>query len=138
MNYIRYPFKDTTCRRNGLNFTDHFDGSITVDGLADKTTYFQITDHENVILPLGRYKLSGCPKCNLDGCDLRVSNGAGGYRGYEFFGADDRGEGLVFNIDNSIRNMYVYIRVEKGASLKKKIFRPFVGLENASYTPPIF
>lgn len=57
-NMLRYPYKETTKTSNGVTFTDNGDGSITIDGTATATTFFQLAE-----LPKfnGLVSISGCP-----------------------------------------------------------------------------
>lgn len=41
-NLIPYPYVETTKTQNGITFTDNGDGSITINGTADKDAYFRL------------------------------------------------------------------------------------------------
>lgn len=113
-NVFLYPYAETTKTSGGITFTNNGDGSITINGTASTTVYFNLLASGNQIpLKKGQYFLSGGVSSNLS---LALVNGVGTVR-------SDPGSGYSFTVVNS-ETAYAYIRVASGATISNITLYP--------------
>ena len=62
-NLVKFPYiTSSSANKNGLVFTSHQDGSITVDGTATEETWYAVEENIEKRLPINTpMALSGCP-----------------------------------------------------------------------------
>ena len=111
-----------TTAQDGVTFTTAADGSITVNGTADATTYLMLIT--NLRLPKGTYKLTGCPKGGA-GATYRLMDGYGS-------GVNDTGAGIVFESTGNRRD--ICIRIGIGTTCNNLVFKPMISTDlDATY-----
>lgn len=117
-NIIKFPYVDTTRTENGITWTVNDDGSITVSGTADGSSYFYLYFANQGQLKVGQtYTLSGCP----------AGGSSSGYR--LRFGTDtsynDTGNGVTFVASSSLAMLNLNIVVPSGTVISTPIvFKP--------------
>ena len=79
-NLIPYPYANTTKTVNGVTFTDNGDGSITVNGTATASTWFNLSSkaQNKIYIPKGIYTMSGGSSEETStafGLEINVYNG---------------------------------------------------------------
>lgn len=143
-NINSYPYFQTSpATSNGITFTVKDDGTIIANGTATADAYYTLHARGNelnqLLLPFGRYKGSGCP--NLSGVSIRYGltrNGEGVVLG------EDRGNGVVFTINSGDDNftdkvrMNMLIRIASGTTVTNLAFKPMLTLAdvtNQTYEP---
>lgn len=120
-NIIARPFADTTKTENGITFTDNGDGTVSANGTATDTAWFNLrTYRENFNPGSGEYLIAGCPE-NAEGTCLRVWVYDTAGKGTSY---DDTGNGVYIKIDENAKNITVSIRVGKGVTLNNAVFAP--------------
>ena len=124
----------TTKTVNGITFTVNEDKSVTLSGTATANAILTLTPYYK--LPLGVYKLSGCPIDGNENVRLqtnRIVNGAGST------GAIDIGNGGVLNVTDNY-DLYTYIVVISGYKVSNFTFKPMLQFRtdtDTSYEIPI-
>jgi len=131
-NLIPYPFSNTTKTEYGITFTDNGDGTITVNGTAEKNSDFVlINTGKNFTIPKGEYFVSG----SIENVELRVYANKGTTTNIV---VSDSGDGALFDLTN-VEYDYVcaYIRVLAGATLNNVVLKPQleIGTETKGYVP---
>ena len=115
---------------NGVTFTVHKNGTVTVNGTAIETASISI----NIgTYPSGNYVFSGCP-----------SGGSYGETYYMIWSgpnwspqARDSGNGANLTLDKET-NMTAFINVFKGTTVNNLVFKPMIrkaDIEDATYEP---
>lgn len=100
-NLIPYPYVDTTKTVNGLTFTDNGDGSITVNGTAGSTAFFNL--------------------CKVDFGGYSMTPSAPSQSGYVISGFGN-GVDLLYDIANGL----TYLRVFAGKVIGKVTVYPML------------
>jgi hypothetical protein len=114
---LLYPYKEKTKTTNGITFTDNGDGTITANGTATATAYFEL---QTVQLEVGQYYLKGCPiVANLDGLRVVADEIGGNTKRY----GQDIGRGSAFSVDKNL-SVGVFIAVDTGRTLTNVKFDP--------------
>lgn len=114
---LSYPYSEKTKTTNGITFTDNGDGTITANGTATATAYFEL---QTVELKAGQYYLKGCPiVANLDGLRLVADEIGGNKKRY----GQDVGRGSAFSTDK-VLSVGVFIAVDTGRTLNNVKFDP--------------
>ena len=134
-NINSYPYFQTIpATQNGITFTVNDDGTIIANGTATADAYYTIhargNEHNQLLLPFGRYKGSGCPNLGGSIC-IRYEvtrNGEGIVLG------EDRGNGVVFTVDSGddlftdkVRTN-VLIRINSGTTVTNLTIKPMITL----------
>lgn len=105
----------TTGSQNGITCTVNSDGTCVLNGTATADTYLNI--NTNIPVTVGTtYKLAGCPRTTFASLYARRVTNANSY-------GEDTGNGVTFVPDE---NVYVFIKIESGATLNNVIFRPML------------
>ncbi len=100
-NMLVYPYSETTKVMNGVTFTDNGDGSITLDGKAEKNVNFYFvsvnsnyTKSRNYFT--GYYMMTGAikDKCHLIACYRQDGTNINDNK-------SDKGDGVFFMIDTN-------------------------------------
>lgn len=118
-NLVKFPYRTSSANKNGLVFTSHQDGSITVDGTATADTWYMVEGGIEKRLPMNTpITLSGC----LAGGSIR-SYYIGLYLGGKWF--SDVGNGNT-NIKFTTREIAsrVEISIVKGTVCNSLTFYP--------------
>lgn len=127
----------TTLTKDGLTFTVHNDGSVTVNGTATVQTYFVVLGGNK-----GREKFLGIKEIILSGCPS-----GGSYDKYylQFYHYDknntlayDYGSGAKLTFTNDTGDFNVSIIVKSGVTMNNVKFYPMIrsaSIENADYEP---
>ena len=137
-NLIPYPFDTASRTVNGLTFTVHDDGTVTVNGTATATTYFYLHTNETqntpFSLPKGEYILSGAPvESGAGKYGLEVGRDSGGTFtsiGYDY------GDGLSFQMASDTSGIEVRIFASQGQTITNQVFYPMIRhsyIKDASY-----
>jgi hypothetical protein len=128
---LSYPYSEKTKTTNGIIFTDNGDGTITANGTATATAYFEL---QTVELKAGQYYLKGCPiVANLDGLRLVADEIGGNKKRYGL----DIGQGSAFSVDKAL-SVGVFIAVDTGRTLSNVTFNPsFVNVPILEYAEEV-
>ena len=124
-NLLPYPFVHTTHTINGITFTDNGDGSITVNGKAEKNADFVLFGEYVAVnnAPANELTLTGCP--------------AGGSLSTYFINISYRKDGSKIGEIRDIGNgctlkgvdfdgLYIHIRIMAGATVSNLVFKPML------------
>lgn len=126
-NLIPYPYEHTTRTQNGITFTDNGDGSITVNGTATASTFFNIAPiWGEYNLPAGSYFLSGCPAGgSASTYRLALAFHSANYpEGAHSFDGSDRGEGTIAKVSEDVARIYCRIAIMQGFTANNLVFKP--------------
>jgi hypothetical protein len=126
-NLIPYPYKHTTRTQNGITFTDNGDGSITVNGTATASTFFDIAPiWGEYNLPAGSYFLSGCPAGgSASTYRLTLAFHSANYpEGAHSFDGSDRGQGTIAKVSEDVARIYCRIVIVQGFTANNLVFKP--------------
>ncbi len=123
------PNVGTTMTGNGITFTVNNDGSVTCNGTATKNAVINLT--ENYRLPLGTYRLYGCPSNGSDTTFRLQTNKI--INGNASTGCVDVGGGARLDITEECQ-VYSYIVVLKDATVSNVTFYPQLLLEDETDT----
>lgn len=115
---------------NGVTFTKNTDGSILVNGTANRNTQYDILlPTANVYINAGDYYLSGCPSGGTSSTYRLV------------IGVDDTlygeyGTGRAVTLSSGILKAYIFIA--NGTTVTNLLYKPQLELGNSatSFTPP--
>ena len=139
-NLIPYPYFQTSCTNENINYTDNGDGTITANGTATGSfsgftcrLYNEGHLGYQLVLPKGTYTLSGCPDGGSGGTYfLQVGRNTGSWQTI----ATDTGEGATFTIDEEMQ-VSVTIAVLGGTTVNNLVFKPMleVGTVAHEYKP---
>ena len=149
-NLNAVPYTDSTKTDRGVTFTLNSDGSVTVNGTNDGTgnslfyahpRYNFKSDLNPLILPNGKYIVSGCPNGGSTNtyyiiCTYTI-NGSG-----ETYGSD-YGDGVEITLQGDDRSqsevqLGLYITVKSGQTVNNLVFKPMLRLASDpdnSYVP---
>ena len=101
---------------NGVVFTNNGNGSITANGTStglSRVMLYSYSDNVNTVYPViqgHKYLLCGCP--SISGCSMSWS-----------LRFTDKGEGII-DTATSTTNIYVYCKVDNGATVENAVFKP--------------
>ena len=126
-NLIQYPYIETTKTLNGITFTDNGDGTITANGTATSSAYFNLSS--NICVKDLTVTLSGCPSGgSTSRYFILLYYSANGY--------PEIGNGLT---KTPTDNVNVQIRIAQGATLNNLTFKPQLELGSTAtdYEPYI-
>ena len=142
-NLIPYPYFQTSCTNENINYTDNGDGTINANGTATGSfsgftcrLYNEGHLGYQLVLPKGTYTLTGCPSGNSDGTYFlqvgRTNPNTGSWQTI----ATDTGEGATFTIDEEMQ-VSVTIVVMGGTTVNNLVFKPMleVGTVAHEYKP---
>ena len=117
----KLPNTVTSTTINGVTFTVHSDGTVTVNGTATNITAVAY----EIIALNGTYILNGCPS----------GGGSGTYELQAFTTVANRdyGDGVTFTING---DCLVQILIRQGTTLNNAVFKPMIRL--ATETDPTF
>ena len=137
-NLNALPYYATAKELNGVNITYNDDGSLTLNGTANTDMTF-ITLHSRIrgeknglSLPVGKYKLSGCPKGgSLSTYFVQITETVGGTAQTI---CRDYGDGTVANLvanDYSDTDVLIglQIKVCNGITVNNLVFKPMVTID---------
>lgn len=122
-NLIPYPFYHTTRTVNGITFTDNGDGTVTVNGTntgSSNAEFVLTATAEGVIVPAGKYILSGCDGGNSSTYLLQWNQ-----PGSSIVNLYDGEKTFTLSADTIMR---VSIKVVSGATVSDLTFRPMIRL----------
>ncbi len=117
-NILPYPYKSISHTESGITFTDNNDGSITVNGTATANASFTCIENAGDIYDKGYYYVSGCPSGGSSLTYNMQNKVDGSWEGKYY----DIGNGQILNVQNSIENIIVYVRL--GVTVDNIIFKP--------------
>lgn len=141
-NLNSYPyFQASPAISNGITFTVNNDGTITAVGIATADAYYSIhvrtNENNQLLLPLGHYKLSGSHPSTTNKISIRLGctrNGEGVVL------AETYGDDVAFDItegddyfDNKIR-VNLLIVIKQGYVANNIVFKPTITLADADDT----
>ena len=141
-NLLKYPYSSTDLAANGISFTDNKDGTISVNGTATDTVYFNIANGYTISLKGGvRYTVSLALIGDYEGyCDLVMQyvndDGTAGFLGvnntdkktFTFTPARDTDFRVWFRINKDVTvNCIVYPQLELGDTATE--YEPYHGAE---------
>lgn len=118
-NLLPYPYYESNKTVSGVSFVDNGDGSVTANGTATETAYFNfVVKADPLSIGAGTYIVS---------CE-GTYNSANAY--VAIYSADGKNLGnsssqRPFSVTDG-QSIYVYIRVAQGATLDGKVFRPML------------
>lgn len=145
-NLNSYPYDHTTKTESGVTFTDNGDGTITVNGTATADATFLChfrtnVDPNNLVLPNGKYILSGCPEGGaynkyVIGAN-RTHNGAHDSLGYDY------GDGVEITLNGDDYSadsvdIGIYIQIKNGVTVSNLVFKPMLrkaSIADATFEP---
>lgn len=133
-NLNSYPYADTTKTINGITFTDLGDGRIMANGTANAYTAFFChnrlqTDANDLVVPNGKYILSGCPNGG-SGSTYRIVINRTHNNVADDYGVD-YGDGCTVTLagddysDTSV-NVGIIISIFSGVTVNNLIFEPML------------
>ena len=141
--------KVTRCRRNllpapeleskttnGITFTVNADKSVTCNGTATANATFRLTP-VNFKLPLGNYKLVGCPSEGSSEVRLQTNKVVNETATSAAF---DTGAGGTLKVTEEC-TLYTYIAIISGQTVSNITFKPMLLMEgdtDSSYEVPFF
>lgn len=133
-NINSYPYYQTTRTTNGITFTDIGDGSIKANGTATAgasfTAHSRVTTNARpLIIPNGKYRISGCPSggsTTTYRISVVVTKG-----GTAFRLGEDTGEGVIVDVngdDNYTDKACLQLGLDigKGTTMTNAMFYPMV------------
>lgn len=135
-NKLEYPFTSTSQTKNGVTFTDNGNGTLTINGTATSTTYFDLRQNaegERVELKKGIYTFS-IFGTSTDG--IKVGLGAIKKDGTTLFAYTDISNGKTFEITETAE-VYIYLYISNGITINSAEVYFMLGLEGAEYEPYI-
>lgn len=122
-NLLPYPYyyKTSTVTGSGLTFTDHGDGTVTVNGTSTARViyYLQYYDGKFILKKGENYILSGCPSGGSSSTYIIQGTDGTTYH-------TDFGNGKSFTADGN--GYYFYIVVYEGVTLNNVTFKPQLAL----------
>ena len=131
-NLVPYLGGQSSTTINGVTFTPNADGTISTSGTASGAEIFTISDASttSLKLPVGTYKLSGCPAGGslMTGYSLRISGGGSATS------QADTGEGADFEVTDPSAGIGLTIRFQNGTSADGLTFAPMLVPEGADET----
>jgi hypothetical protein len=126
-NLLTYPYYDTTQTLNGITFTDNGDGSITVNGTATASAYFDFihlgSQTARKIFKKGTYTLSGGNSIN---CRVIFSHDA--------ISHTSSTSATTFVLENNVGDGTCYIYVPTGATISNVAIRPMLEFSSSATT----
>ena len=132
-NLIPYPYANTTKTVNGVTFTDNGDGSITVNGTATASTWFNLSGktQNKIYIPKGIYTMSGGSSEETStafGLEINVYNGDTKVTGFS-----NKGNRLtVDTTPYTFTNISAYITIYAGATFNNLVLRPMLEIGNTA------
>ena len=141
INYLPYPFKDTTKTENGVTFTDNGDGTINIQGTATAETYFYF--YSGNIANFGSISEINKKSIMLKELSGIISDST---IMLSLYNLDNSGKSIYLNkgtisnsviVNNQSQNINITIIVKKGATINTTL-KPMIVLEKAStgaYSP---
>ena len=100
---------------NGVTFTNNGDGTYTVNGTANNTTYYPLADQFTNLVLSREYKIVGCPQGGSENTYLLYDDKNSNSR--------DVGNGFVYTPTNQPK---IYICILKGATVNNLLFKPMI------------
>lgn len=131
------PVQDLeTKTSNGITFTVNADKSVTCNGTATANATFRLTP-VNFKLPLGNYKLVGCPPEGSSDVRLQTNKVVNETATSAAF---DTGAGGTLKVTEEC-TLYTYIAIISGQTVSNITFKPMLLMEgdtDSSYEVPVF
>ena len=120
-NLLPFLYKDSSKTVNGITFTVNADGSITANGTATTTVWFNVIEHDDMPnFEIGKtYRLSGCPSGGGTATYFLKSRDAGGSN-------YDSGNGYIFTHSADITDYLITIRISSGVVCDNVVFKPML------------
>lgn len=142
-NLNSYPYYDTTKTISDLVYTDNGDGTILANGSNSTSSNANFNLHQrnsttkNLILPNGKYILSGCPSGGNNAFYMRIETTIDGTRTVLGF---DYGDGVEVELNGDdfaptgFTQVGVVIVVTQNASVNNILFKPMIRLADDTDT----
>ena len=114
---------------NGVKFSIHEDGTVTVNGTATANAILNLLDSKTLDLAEGSYFLSGCPvggstsKYKFDMIEGMAGNPI----------AEDYGNGATLTLTESKSIQQARIVIYGGATVNNLLFKPMICVEQKTY-----
>ena len=123
---------------NGI-FTVNSDETITADGTPQVTVNFEYNYNNAIQLPVGKYKITGCPQGGNDSSTYRIRVGVDSVpHNWGTFVVNDTGEGADFTVTDASNYYSICCTVFENYNAEDVVFKPMVRLASDpddSYVP---
>ena len=116
-NILPYPFPETTKTTNGITYTDNGDGSVTVNGTATSSAFFNMIAGAALPLKAGTYTFSGTNGQAV----LVVADGSSHY-------TQESGYTVTYDTDVTVN---VFLRVASGQTVSNVTVKPQINIGSA-------
>lgn len=136
-NLVPFPYKQTTLTNNGITYTDNGDGSVTANGTATATSFFNF--YYDKPFEAGNYVFSGCPSGGTqDGYKLllryKETPSSGEIDITHNYGGDTN---FVITPEQANYAVHVIvIRIGSGTTVSNLVFKPMI--RKATETDPTY